>query len=116
MQGEPAQITVTRRLPSDIGIREVHIYLDGQMIASLKHKQAITREVLPGHHSLRAHNTLVGKTLEFDLRPGEHLRFTTSNRSGCATSLIFILGAGPIYISFDREEEAPAEGQGPLRA
>lgn len=111
MLGEPARITVARTLPSDIGIRDVYIYLDGQMIATLKHKQSVTREVPPGQHTLRAHNTLVGKTIAFDLRPGDHLRFTTSNRAGCATSLIFILGAGPIYISFDREEEAPTDGQ-----
>lgn len=113
MLGAPARITVSRTLASDIGIREVMIYLDGTMIATLKHKQSVTREVMPGHHTLRAHNTLVGKTLEFDLRPGDHLRFTASNRSGCATSLIFILGAGPIYISFEREEDSPAADSPP---
>lgn len=107
MTGTPARITVTRTQGNDIGIRDVMIYLDGRMIATLKHKQTVTREVAPGHHTLRAHNTWAGKTLEFDLRAGEHLRFATANRSGCATSLIFILGAGPIYLSLEREDEAP---------
>lgn len=107
--GMPAQITVARTLPSDIGIRDVYIYLDGKLIATLRNKQSVTLEVPVGHHALRAHNTLVGKTLEFDARPGDHLRFTTANRSGCATSLIIILGAGPIYISLEREDEAAAE-------
>ncbi|NTU83150.1 MAG: hypothetical protein HGA45_27895 [Chloroflexales bacterium] len=108
MIGTPAKVTVSRTLASDLGIRDVLIYLDGQMIATLKNKQSVTREVAPGHHTLRAHNTLVGKTIEFDVQPGEQIRFTTSNRSGCATSLIFILGAGPIYISFEREDDNPS--------
>lgn len=106
-------MTVSRTLASDIGIRDVMIYLDGKMIATLKNKQSITREVAPGHHALRAHNTFAGKTIEFDLRPGDHARFTTSNRSGCATSLIIVLGAGPIYISLEREDDSPAAETAP---
>lgn len=108
MIGSPAHITVARTLGNDIGIRDVLIYLDGQMIATLKHKQVVTREVAPGHHTLRAHNTWAGKTVEFDLRAGEHLRFITANRSGCATSLIFLIGAGPIYLSLERDEAPPS--------
>lgn len=99
-----AQVTISRNLGSDIGLREVRIWLDGELIATLRNKESVTREVAPGHHTLRAHNTLVGKNLEFDLRAGEHARFTTSNRSGCGTGLIYLLGGGPIYISFQREE------------
>lgn len=105
-----AQLTVSRTLSSDVGMREVYIYLDGRMIATLKNKQTVTREIPPGRHALRAHNTLVGKTIEFDARPGDHVRFTTSNRSGCATSLIFIIGAGPLYISLEREGAGAADG------
>ena len=105
MSGEAARITVSRTLPSDIGIREVYVYLDGKMIATLKNRQSVTREIFPGQHSIRAHNTLVGRTIEFSVQPGEHVRFTTSNRAGCASALIVVLGAGPIYISLEREEE-----------
>lgn len=98
------QITVSRTLPNDIGLREVRIWLDGELIATLLDKQSLTRELAPGPHTLRAHNTLVGKRIEFELQAGEHARFTTANRSGCATSLIFLLGAGPIYLSLERED------------
>ncbi|NNJ09060.1 hypothetical protein EKD04_001820 [Chloroflexales bacterium ZM16-3] len=104
MDTPQAQITVARTLESDIGIREVRVWLDGELIATLKNKQSVTRAAGPGHHTLRAHNTLVGKSIDFELGEGEHARFTTSNRSGCASSLIFLLGAGPIYLSLDREE------------
>lgn len=103
MEPPPTLITVSRTLPNDIGIREVRIWLDDKLIATLLNKQSVTYELAAGHHTLRAHNTLVGKQIEFDLESGEHIRFTTSNRTGCGTSLIFILGAGPIYLSLDRE-------------
>lgn len=108
MTQSSAQITIARTLPSDIGMRDVFVSLDGQTIATLRNQQSITSEVTPGHHTLRVHNTLVSKAIEFDARPGEHIRFTTSNRSGCATSLIFFLGAGPIYISLEREDQPAA--------
>lgn len=113
MSGLSPRITVSRTLSSDIGMRDLYIYLDGNMIATLKNKQSVTQEVTPGQHALRAHNTLVGKTIEFTVQPGEHVRFTTSNRSGCATSLIFILGAGPIYISLEREDSEAHAGAEP---
>jgi len=86
-----------------MGIREVCVWLDDELIATLRDKQWVTREAAPGHHTLRAHNTLVGKSIEFDLQAGEHVRFTTSNRSGCGTFMIYLLGAGPIYLSLERE-------------
>jgi ribosomal protein L3 len=104
MDAPQAQVTVARTLERDIGIREVQVWLDEELIANLKHHQSVTRVAVPGHHTVRAHNTLVGKRIEFELAEGEHARFTTANRSGCATSLIFILGAGPIYLSLERDE------------
>lgn len=101
-----ARVTVSRTLERDMGIREVRIWLDDVLIATLKHKQSVTLDVVPGQHMVRAHNTLVGKSIDFELQPGEHARFTTSNRSGCGTALIFLLGAGPIYLSLEREEAA----------
>ncbi len=108
MEISQTQVTVTRTQERDMGIREVRIWLDEELIATLKHKQWVTKATAPGRHTVRAHNTLVGKHIEFDLQPGEHARFTTANRSGCGTSLIFLLGAGPIYLSLEREDVGPA--------
>jgi hypothetical protein len=101
---ETAQITVSRTLPGDIGIREVRVWLDDEQIGVLLNQQSLTRQLAPGPHTLRAHNTFVGKSISFELGPGEHARFITANRTGCASSLIFLLGAGPIYLRLDREE------------
>jgi hypothetical protein len=114
METPQAHVTVARTLERDMGIREVRIWLDDELIATLRHKQSVTRQIAPGHHTVRAHNTLVGKSIEFDLLAGQHVRFTTSNRSGCGTFMIFLLGAGPIYLSLEREDEKPASGAQPL--
>jgi hypothetical protein len=107
MTAASAQLTVSRNMSNDMGIREVYIYLDGEMIATLRNKESVTRDISSGHHALRAFNTLVSKTVEFDVQPGERVRFTTSNRSGCGSFLIFLLGAGPLYVSLVREDESP---------
>jgi ABC-type polysaccharide/polyol phosphate transport system ATPase subunit len=102
-------ITIGRTLTNDIGLRNVLITLDGEHIATLKHQESMTRAIAPGQHTLRADNTFAKKTIEFELQAGEHIRFVTANRSGCGTSLLFVLGAGPIYLSLEREQAATGD-------
>jgi hypothetical protein len=101
---EAATITLTRRSPTDVKQRHVFVSIDGQQIAVLEYGDSVTREVPPGPHVLRAHNTLVWKTLTCDLTPGEHARFTIVNRPGFGTwAMLSLLGTGPIYLTFERE-------------
>jgi hypothetical protein len=66
--------------------------------------QTATTEVVPGPHSLRIHNTLVWKTIELDLKPGEHARFAVANRAGWGTWwMLSLLGAGPLYLTVTRD-------------
>ena len=71
-----ATVTVTRRSPKDVKQRHMFVSLDGETIAELAFGQTASREVSPGPHILRAHNTLVWKTLNCDLAPGEHAHFS----------------------------------------
>lgn len=49
------------------------------------------------------HNTLVWKTIDFTLRPNEHLFFEAVNRAGPGTWLMqLVLGAGPLYVTLRR--------------
>ena len=99
----PGTITVTRTDARDIGYREVFVALDGESIAILRNGDSVTRDVTPGRHRLRAHNTLIWKTIEFDLQPGEHARFITINKAGWGTySVLAWIGAGPIYLTFEK--------------
>ena len=99
-----ARITVTRQDPADIRDRQIVVSLDGDALATLLYGERVTREVPPGPHRLRAHNTLFWKTVHLDLAPGEHARFRAVNRAGMGTfSLLGLLGVGPLFLTFERE-------------
>ncbi len=103
MDPRPARLTVTRNSEDDVGQRQIVLTLDGQPLATLLFGQSLTREIPAGSHRLRAHNTLVWKTLEFDAAPDEHVRFSTVNRAGFGSmALVGLLGVGPLYVTLDR--------------
>lgn len=107
MQPEKATITVTRKSPKDVRVRQIYISIDGRRVAELLFGDSVTIEVDPGHHRLRANNTLVWKTVECDLAPGEHARYTIINRPGFLSFVMLsLLGGGPIYLAFERELDA----------
>jgi hypothetical protein len=99
----PARVTVTRKDPEDVRDRQIVLSIDGEPLATLLFGQEVSREVPPGRHRLKAHNTLFWKNLEADLQPGEQARFSVSNRAGHGTlSLLGVLGVGPLYLKFER--------------
>ena len=103
---EPSRITICRQSPEDAGYREIFVSLDGESIAMLEAGDSFTHELKPGPHKLRAHNTLFWKTRHIVLRPGEHARFIAINRTGpISFGLLFMLGAFPLYLTFEREVE-----------
>src|SRR5688500_1214259 len=103
MDGAPARITILRTDPQDVKDRQIVLSLDGAAFATLLYGETVTREVPPGRHRLRAHNTLFWKTVDLELAAGEHARFRAINRAGFGTySLLGVLGVGPLYLSFVR--------------
>jgi hypothetical protein len=99
-----ARVTFTRVSPSDVGIRQVFVSIDGKSVAVLTHGQETTVEVPPGEHRIRIHNTLVWKTLRVTLADDEHARYDIINRAGFGTvALIATLGVGPIYLTVERK-------------
>lgn len=103
MSDERARITVARDAPGDVKVRQVVVSLAGEPFATLLYGESATREVEPGPHRIRAHNTLVWKTLDFDLAAGEHARFRVINRPGFGTyAMLSLLGTGPIYLTLER--------------
>ena len=65
--------------------RQIVLSLDGSPFATLLHGESASRDIAPGRHRLRAHNTLVWKTVEFEIAGGETIRFLTVNRAGPGT-------------------------------
>jgi hypothetical protein len=110
MDQGPARLTVERTSDKDVRQRQIVLVLDGNPFATLLHGESVTRDVAPGHHRLRAHNTLVWKTVEFDITTGETLRFAAVNRAGPGTmALVTLLGVGPLYVTLERVADGPAE-------
>jgi hypothetical protein len=109
---EPARITICRASPQDAGYREIFVSIDREQVAILQYGDTYTAEIRPGPHRLRAHNTLFWKTHQIVLRPGEHAKFTAINRTGTISfGLLFMLGAFPLYLTFERETEPVATGK-----
>jgi hypothetical protein len=100
---EAATITITRQATDDVRVRQIYISIDGRSAAELLFGETFTTTVPPGSHRLRAHNTLVWKTVDCDLAAGEHARFEVVNRPGLGTyAMLSLLGSGPIYLRFER--------------
>ena len=103
---EPARITICRESPEDAGFREVFVSIDGESVAMMEYGETCTFEVKPGPHRVRAQNTLFWRTHHIVLRPGEHAKFIAINRTGTISfGLLFMLGAFPLYLTFEREVE-----------
>jgi hypothetical protein len=103
MEQATATITVTRKAPEDVRVRQIYISLDGKTVAELLYGQTFTTALDAGAHRLRANNTLVWKTVDCDLAPGEHAYFSVVNRPGPGTyAMLSLLGTGPIYLTFER--------------
>ena len=80
--------------------------MDGEDWVTLLYGRVASRELTPGQHTLKANNTLVRKTVTFDVRPGEHVRFQCINRAHW-TGMLFMafLGAAVLTVRLEREHE-----------
>lgn len=102
-QMRPASVTIARTHASDVKQRQLVITLDDERLGDLLFGDSMQRDVTPGTHRLRVSNTLFWKTVEFEVKPGEHVRFEAINRAGKLTyPMMIILGAGPLYVTVRR--------------
>jgi hypothetical protein len=100
----PASVTITRTSESDIKLRQLIVWVDGRRLGELLWGDSITCELEPGPHRVRVSNTLVWKTAEFTIGPGEQVFFETVNRMGPGSIffMVVLLGIGPLYVSLRR--------------
>lgn len=105
MPDEMARVTIARKEPDDVRDRQIVVSVDGEPLATLLYGQQVSRELAPGAHRIKAHNTLFWKNIALSLEPGEHAHFVVVNRAGTGTfSLLGVLGVGPLYLSFERRD------------
>jgi hypothetical protein len=99
----PARVTVARTSPDDVGQRQVIVRVDDGPRAQLMYGESVTWDVTPGRHELKAHNTLVRKTVEFDAETGAHVRFAVANRaSKWMFGFLVVMGVAPLYLTVER--------------
>jgi hypothetical protein len=92
--------------PPTLAFARFFVSIDREQVTMLQFGETYTCEINPGPHRLRAHNTMFWKTHQIVLRPGEHVKFTAINRTGTISfGLLFMLGAFPLYLTFERELE-----------
>lgn len=99
----PASVTVTRTSQEDFGSRQLEVSIDGEHAGTLLWGDSLTRELEPGPHRIRVHNTLVWKTVPFTLARSEQLFFEVVNRVGRGTYFFtLVFGVGPLYVTIRR--------------
>lgn len=98
-----AFVTFRRDHEADAKQRQVMVSVDGQPATTLMYGDRVTIEVPPGHHLLRANNTLFWKRVPFSIEPGEHLEFVLINRAGRLTlGFLALIGVAPLYLDIER--------------
>lgn len=100
----PARLTITRNHPHDFQDRSVRIWVDDERWDNLRYGKSLSREIAPGHHRVKAHNTLLGTTLEFDASPGEEVRVKCQNGlTGGGMLMVLMMGVAYLRVKLELE-------------
>lgn len=107
-QREEAFLRLSRTSPRDNQQRQLIVKLDGTTLGTLIYGRSSRVPIAAGHHEMVVNNTFVWKTVKFELKPGEEIHYQLINRNGRFTwFLVATLGAGPMYISIEKEPSPP---------
>ena len=96
--GRTATISITRDTPDDIQDRWIRITIDDQPEEILRYGETLTRDVAPGRHRIKAHNTLSRDTIEIDAQPGEDIRIACHNAIARG-SILMLMTTGFAFIT-----------------
>ena len=99
-----SQLTINRNTQADFQDRQVYLFVDDEPWGKLRYGRPMTREIEPGHHRVRAFNTLFSHTIEIDVAAGEHCRLRCSNGMPTAGWLMMIfLHVTALCVKLERE-------------
>lgn len=114
-----ARVTVTRTHKKDVGQRQVVVTIDDGEKLTLMFGDTVARDIAPGDHLLKAHNTLVRKSVPFRVAAGEQVTFTLINHPGRLTlGFLALIGVAPLFLTIEEQRSAltPSESAAPDRA
>jgi hypothetical protein len=105
---EPAQLLIVRDHPQDIQDRPVYLWIDGEKWDGvLRYGRTFTRELAPGHHKIKANNTLFSHKVEFDAAPGETIRYRCENGfTGGGMIMVLMTGVACLRVRLTRLDPA----------
>lgn len=111
VKASPATLTFIRNSPDDVQDRWVRLHINEGPEEILRYGETLTRELPPGHHRVRAHNTLSADTLEFDAAPGQAVRIKVFN-SVAKGGVLMLMATGFAFITVRLEiaTESPDHG------
>lgn len=97
-------LEIVRNHPQDIQDRPVFLWVDGEKWEGvLRYGTTFTRELPPGRHKLKVHNTLFGNTVEFDAVAGETVRFRCENGlTGGGMVMVLMMGVAYLRVRLIR--------------
>lgn len=101
---QPVHLVITRNHPKDVQDRPVYLWIDGEKWdGALRYGKTFERDLPPGHHKVRAHNTLFGDTVEFDAKEGETVRYQCENGlTGGGMAMILMMGVAYLKVKLRR--------------
>ena len=116
---ESARVMLTRTHKKDVGQRQVVVTIDEGARTTLMFGDTVALEIAPGDHVLKAHNTLVRKSVPFRVTAGEQITFTLINHPGRFTlGFLSLMGVAPLFLTIEEQRAAisPSESTAPDRA
>jgi len=102
--GSGARLLVRRPPPGGLGdLYPISIFVDGERVARLMPGESASSTLAPGRRRVRAHNTLLSRTVEVDVAAGDDLHLVAANAPSWWTTLLGFLGSGPLKVTLTRE-------------
>lgn len=86
-----ATLTLSRNSPHDFSDRQIYVWVDEEACGKIRYGDSIVRELAPGRHKVRVFNTLLSRTLPFDIAPGEQVRLRCGTGMPAAGWLMMVL-------------------------
>lgn len=98
------RLEIVRDHPQDIQDRPVYLWVDGEKWEGvLRYGATFTRELPPGRHLVKAHNTLFGHSVDFDATAGETVRYRCENGlTGGGMVMVLMMGVAYLRVRLIR--------------
>jgi hypothetical protein len=102
---DAATLVIIRDHPQDIQDRPVYLYIDGEKWEGvLRYGTTFTRDLAPGPHTVKAHNTLFSHSVQFNAAAGETVRYRCENGlTGGGMVMVLMMGVAYLRVRLTRQ-------------